>query len=119
METKPLALIIEDDPDQNLVFTTALSQAGYETESIMSGLKAQNRLTEVIPKMIVLDLHIPHITGTTLLRQIRTDPRLGNASIILATADAALANDLQAEADLVLLKPISFSQLSVLASRFI
>lgn len=119
METKPLALIIEDDPDQNLVFTTALNQAGYETESIMNGQKAQQRLSEVVPKMIVLDLHIPNITGQTLLRQIRADVRLVDASVILATADAGLANSLQAEADLVLLKPISFDQLSMLASRFI
>lgn len=119
MDSKPLALIIEDDADQNLIFTIALNQAGYATESIMNGSKAQRRLTEVVPKMIVLDLHIPNVTGETLLRQIRTDPRLGNSSVILATADAAMATSLQAEADLVLLKPISFSQLSILASRFI
>ena len=32
MSTKPLALIIEDNEDQNLVFTTAMAQAGYSTE---------------------------------------------------------------------------------------
>lgn len=119
METRPLALIIEDDVDQNLVFTTALVQAGYLTESITDGLMAQQRLTEVVPKTIVLDLHIPGVTGLTLLRQIREDQRLAKASVILATADAALAESLHAEADLVLLKPISFSQLSILASRYI
>jgi len=119
LETKPLALVIEDDVDQNLVFTTALNQAGYKTESITDGLVAQQRLTEVVPKTIVLDLHIPGVTGVNLLRQIRNDQRLAHASVILATADAALADSLHAEADLVLLKPISFSQLSVLASRFI
>lgn len=119
METKPLALIIEDDADQNLIFTTALSQAGYETESIEDGLTAQQRLTEVVPKTVILDLHIPEIAGVTLLSQIRNDRRLANVSVILATADAALAESLHAEADLVLLKPISFAQLSVLASRFI
>lgn len=119
METKPLALIIEDDVDQNLVFTTALDQAGYKTESIMDGLTAQQRLSEVVPRTIVLDLHIPGITGEVLLSQIRNDQRLTDSSVILATADAALANNLHAKADLVLLKPISFSQLSVLASRFI
>ena len=30
MNTKPLALIIEDNEDQNLVFTNALMQAGYK-----------------------------------------------------------------------------------------
>lgn len=119
METKPLALIIEDDVDQNLIFTTALDQAGYETESIKDGLTAQQRLTEVVPQTVVLDLHIPGVAGVTLLSQIRNDQRLIDVNVILATADAALANSLYAEADLVLLKPISFSQLSVLASRFI
>lgn len=119
METKPLALIIEDNADQNLIFTTALEQAGYETESIQDGLTAQKRLTEVVPKTIVLDLHIPGIEGKTLLSQIRNDQRLANVRVMLATADAALADRLQAQADLVLLKPISFSQLNLLASRFI
>lgn len=119
METKPLALIIEDDVDQNFIFTTALDQAGYETESIEDGRTAQQRLTEVVPQTIVLDLHIPDIEGVTLLRQIRNDHRLANVNVILATADAALASSLQAEADLVLLKPISFAQLSILAGRLI
>jgi len=119
LETKPLALIIEDNADQNLVFTTALDQAGYETESIQDGLTAQKRLTEIVPQTVVLDLHIPGIEGMTLLSQIRNDPRLTNVRVILATADAALANSLQSQADLVLLKPISFSQLNILASRFI
>ena len=119
METKPLALIIEDDADQNLIFTTALDQAGYETESIKDGRTAQRRLTEVVPKTVVLDLHIPEVEGVALLSQIRNDQRLTNVSVILATADAALANSLHAEADLVLLKPISFAQLSILASRLI
>ncbi|MEJ2747787.1 MAG: response regulator [Anaerolineae bacterium] len=76
METKPLAIIIEDNVDQNLIFTTALDQAGYETESIQDGLVAQQRLTEVVPKTIVLDLHIPGVEGMSLLSQIRNDQRL-------------------------------------------
>jgi len=103
LETRPLALIIEDDADQNLIFTTAMYQAGYETESIKDGLTAQKRLSEVVPKTVVLDLHIPEVAGMTLLSQIRNDQRLMDVSVILATADAALANSLHAEADIVLL----------------
>ncbi len=69
--------------------------------------------------MIVLDLHIPGVDGGTLLGQIRNDRRLANVPVILATADAAFASSLQSQADLVLLKPISFSQLSELANRYI
>jgi len=115
---KPLALIIEDNEDQSLVFATALEQAGYFTESIKDGIKAQRRLAQVIPKVVVLDLHLPGVDGEKLLNQIRADRRLTGTRVILATADALLASSLQAQADFVFLKPISFSQLNQLASRF-
>jgi len=115
---KPLALIIEDNEDQNLVFTKALEQAGYYTESIRDGTIAQRRLSEVIPTVVVLDLHLPGVDGEKLLKQIRADERLAETRIILATADALLASALQSQGDFVFLKPISFSQLKQLATRF-
>jgi two-component system OmpR family response regulator len=116
--TQPLALIIEDNQDQALVFSTALEMAGFQTESIADGAAAQARLADTTPAIIVLDLHIPHITGEALFRQIRASKRLKNTYVLLATADASLAEELRPEADLVLLKPISFAQLNLLAKRF-
>ena len=119
MDAKPLALIIEDNEDQNLVFTTAMKKAGYETESILDGTAAMNRLTEVIPAVVILDLHVPGIDGGQILREIRKDSGTQKANVIIVSADAAFAASLQTQADPVLLKPVSFSQLSLLASRFI
>jgi CheY-like chemotaxis protein len=119
MNTKPVALIIEDNEDQNLVFTNALMQAGYKTESVQDGPTAMKRLSEVIPDMVILDLHIPGINGGLILREIRKDPRSQHAHVIIVSADAEFASSLQAQVDLVLLKPVSFTQLSLLASRFL
>ena len=119
MNTKPLALIIEDNEDQNLVFTNAMMQAGYETESISDGATAMKRLTEVVPDIVILDLHIPGINGGLLLREIRNDPRSRTVRVIVVSADAEFAASLQAQVDLVLLKPVGFTQLSLLASRFL
>jgi CheY-like chemotaxis protein len=102
-----------------LVFVKAMERAGYRTEAIQDGVVARKRLGEIIPDMIILDLHIPNVDGSTLLGQIRSDQRLEDVPVILATADAALASSLQAQSDLVLLKPISFSQLSQLAGRYL
>ncbi|MFZ5877937.1 MAG: response regulator [Chloroflexota bacterium] len=119
MDIQPLALVIEDNEDQNLVFTTALQQAGYQVDSLFNGEAAQLRLLEVVPELVILDLHMPDIDGNVILGQIRADKRLLHTRVILATADAAFAGSLQPQADLVLLKPISFSQLSQLVSRYI
>jgi CheY-like chemotaxis protein len=119
LDTKPLALIIEDNEDQNLVFTTALNKAGYETESILDGTLAKNRLTKVAPAMVVLDLHVPGVDGGRILKEIRKNQSSQGTNVIIVSADAEFAANLQPQADLVLLKPVSFSQLSLLASRFI
>lgn len=117
-DTKPVALVIEDNADQNLVFTMALNKAGFSTESIHNGTDAQKRLKEVVPHIVILDLHMPDIDGDALLAQIRADKRLSKVNVVLATADSAFADALQSQAELVLLKPVSFSQLSDLARRF-
>jgi DNA-binding response OmpR family regulator len=115
--SNPFALIIEDDFDASFIFAQSLQAAGFETEIIRSGDLALARLAVTTPDVVVLDLHLPHAAGTDILNQIRADGRLAETRVIVATADPRLAETLQDEADLVLIKPISFSQLRDLAAR--
>lgn len=114
---QPLALIIEDDPKLAFIFAEALRAAQFEIETVQDGRIAQTRLAETLPAMVVLDLHLPYVSGQDLLGYIRGDKRLMGTRVILATADALLAEALREEADLVLLKPISPIQLRDLAQR--
>jgi CheY-like chemotaxis protein len=118
MDSKPKALVIEDYVDQAIVFQRALDQAGFDVETFTDGEQAQSRLREIVPQLIILDLHLPGVTGETLLKQIRADQRLAQTRVIIATADALLAQRLNDLADLVLLKPIGFRQLSQVAERY-
>lgn len=113
----PLALIIEDDKKQATIFSQALQMADFDTEVISDGHAGIARLAQVVPAIVVLDLHLPYLSGKDILRNIRADERLQNTRVILATADALLAQSLNSDADLVLLKPISFNQLRDLAQR--
>jgi two-component system cell cycle response regulator DivK len=114
-----LALVIEDDPKLATIFAGALRQAGYKTEIILDGRHALERLAETVPTMVLLDIHLPYYSGMEILREIRADFRLARTKVMLATADALRAEQLRAEADLVLLKPISYRQLRDLAERFL
>ena len=118
MQKKPLGYIIEDYEDTVTIFQWALEKAGYDVEIATDGAVAQKRLTEIIPDLIILDLHMPNVTGDILLQQIRADERLSNARVFLATADANMAMQLRDQVELALLKPISLSQLQELAERF-
>lgn len=113
-----LSLIIEDDADLADIFSHAVASAGYEPEIIGDGLTAQERLKRVIPAVVVLDMHIPHISGDKLFKQIREDERLNHTRVVVATADAQMGEIMRGKADLVLIKPISFTQLRDLTARF-
>ena len=115
--TNPFALVIEDDQKLATIFAKALQMAEFETEIIQDGSLALTRLADTTPAVVVLDLHLPHVSGKDILHQIRTDERLIKTQVLVATADPLMAESLRDEADLVLLKPISFSQLRDLSAR--
>lgn len=112
-----LAFIIEDDQDLSTIFADALESVGYKVEQIKDGLKAQQRLKDEVPYLILLDMHLPHISGADLLSEIKADERFNGTTVILTTADARMAEAYEPMADFVMVKPISFVQLRDLTSR--
>ena len=117
--SKPLALIIEDDPDLSEIFSISLRGGGFDTEMIRDGQLAVDRLAGEPPTIIVLDLHLPHVEGATILNKIRADERFAKTAVIVASADAQVADSLRGKADLILLKPVSVDQLRDLAKRML
>ena len=115
--SNPFALIIEDDPKLAFLFDEALQMAEFETEIVQDGQAALERLAATTPAVVVLDLHLPFLSGSDILAHIRADQRLAQTRIMLATADASKAEHLRSDVDVVLLKPISLHQMSTLAKR--
>jgi CheY-like chemotaxis protein len=112
-----LAMVIEDDPDLATIFSEALQTAHFQVETIQDGIQAQQRLRQVEPHVVVLDMHLPGVSGEDLLTQIRADPRLRRTIIVLTTADARMGEAYTDAADFVLIKPIAFTQLRDLTNR--
>lgn len=112
-----LAMIIEDDEDLSEIFGQALTAAQFKVEIIRDGTVAQRRLRELQPDIVVLDMHLPNISGADILHQIRDDHRLAKTRVVITTADALMGESFRNQADLVLIKPITFTQLRDLTSR--
>lgn len=114
-----LALIIEDDEDLASIFAEALRGVGFEVELVPDGRMADDRLrTGPPPFLILLDMHLPHISGADLLTNIiRKDERFAKTVVIITTADARMGEAYTDQVDFVMIKPISFVQLRDLTSR--
>ena len=112
------ALIIEDDEDLANIFAEALRGIGFEPENALNGKIAREKLKEEdAPFLILLDMHLPHISGQELLRDMKSDAKFNNSWIIISTADARLAEQYREQVDFALIKPVQYSQLKGLASR--
>lgn len=113
-----LALIIEDDEDLASIFAEALRGVGFEVEHVADGRVAQERLkTKEAPYLVLLDMHLPHVSGADLLADMKNDGRFKDTIIIITTADARMGETYGEKADFVMIKPISFVQLRDLTSR--
>jgi chemosensory pili system protein ChpA (sensor histidine kinase/response regulator) len=115
--SEPLALIIEDEADLSEIFSQALRAAGFATQVARDGRQALERLATLVPDVVVLDLHLPHVDGDDLLHRIRADERLAGTQVIIASADPLMAETLDGLVELVLIKPVSFVQLRDLSQR--
>ena len=117
--TKRLALVVEDDEDLSIIFSEALELANCKTKVIQDGKEALEWLAVNVPDLLVLDLHLPNVSGKNILTYIRDESRLAKTGVIITTADARLGDSLRGLAQLVLIKPVSFLQLRNLAKRLL
>jgi DNA-binding response OmpR family regulator len=114
--TKPLALIVEDDPKLNKIMILTL-QDDFEFETCIDGDTAMELLGNIIPQVVILDLNIPGKSGREILAHIRSNKRFWRTRVIVTTADNRQAELLHNDVDIVLLKPVSPLQLRELALR--
>ncbi len=117
---QPLALIIEDDRDIVTLFGHVANQAGYQTEIVLHGKVAVERLTilDPIPDIILLDLGLPGVPGSEILHLIRSSEILKSVPVVVITGYPYVARSLEDQPELVLLKPVNIEQLTNLLHRF-
>jgi CheY-like chemotaxis protein len=111
----PLALIIEDHDDSAVLFANAMQGAGFEIEIVRTGDAALTRLAKTTPAVVILDLHLPRVSGAEILDQIRADAHLNGAYVIVASAYPDMVANLGRKADQTFLKPVSYVHLHDLA----
>src|SRR5215208_2530540 len=102
MDTKPSALIIEDDRDIVALFRHVLDLAGYRTEIVLHGKVAVDYLAKSRPDIVLLDLGLPGVSGAEILIMMREDPRLKDVPVVVITAHAHLVETLPVSPQLVL-----------------
>jgi CheY-like chemotaxis protein len=66
-------LVIEDSRLLRLAITRILVKAGYHVISVGDGREGLQRAQDLCPDMILLDMMLPTLEGTSVLRQLKKD----------------------------------------------
>ena len=114
---EPVAFVIEDDEVISNIYAPAVTEAGYQTVIIYDGQDALEKLSKSVPDLVVLDMHLPKVSGVHVLKSIREDKRYNDTRVMIVSADSTLTAYMREEADLVLIKPIGFYQMRDMAIR--
>ena len=76
-------LVVDDDKDYNLYLTKFLSDEGYITKGITKPMDTLSTLEQEKFHIVILDLKMPQISGTELLKEIKS--KHPNICVIILT----------------------------------
>jgi CheY-like chemotaxis protein len=79
--------VVEDNPDNRLLVRVLLDSL-YEVTEYENGSSALEGFHSNLPDLVLLDVSLPEIDGTEVLRRIRADPGLRDLPVIALTAHA-------------------------------
>ena len=103
----PTVLVVEDERDIREVLRRYLERAGLSVLTTGTGAEAIRLLTSAPPDLVVLDLGLPDVDGTEVLREIHA---AGRPPVLVLTARSAVddrIHGLQLGADDYVTKPFS------------
>ncbi len=107
-------VIVEDERDMAELVALRLKREHYEVEVAHDGLTGLRKIRSNPPDLALVDIMLPAMSGTDLLKELRGDPRTGGVPVILLTArseESDVVVGLHLGADDYVTKPFSMSVL--------
>ena len=103
-------LVVEDNELNLKLFCDLLTANGFLVDPVRDARQALDHAHRTTPDLIVLDIHMPHISGLDLIHSLKSDDALKRIPILAVTAYAAKTEEVrirQAGADAFVSKPVT------------
>lgn len=107
-------LIVDDARLIANLIKTRLSYLNYEIAHALDGEEALGMVEDFKPDLILLDIMLPKVTGTEVLKKLKGDPKYKNVKIIMISAknkEKDILSNIRLGADDFITKPFSLEVL--------
>jgi len=123
--SRKVILLVEDNPDDELLTLRALKKTGVENEVVVAhdGVEALDYLfasgshsgrdPAVMPQLILLDLKLPRVDGLEVLRRLRSDERTRLLPVVILSSSGEhrdMLDGYSLGANSYVRKPVNFEQ---------
>src|SRR6516162_7737787 len=115
MRDPALILVVDDVADNVDILQMRLEAQGYAVATAGDGVEALERIRELLPDLVLLDVMMPKMDGIETLKRLKADPSLPFIPVILVTAKADATDviaGLESGGDDYLTKPVDHAALS-------
>ncbi|MFX0038567.1 MAG: response regulator [Promethearchaeota archaeon] len=117
VESKYDVLLIDDDLATIRLITSIFDSKGYKCKGVISGSKGLEELGNTTPKLILLDIILPDLSGYDICKTIKSDKEWSKIPLFFLTAIAGSEvekNLKDTKADGYILKPFNFSDFEII-----
>jgi two-component system, OmpR family, KDP operon response regulator KdpE len=104
-------LVVDDEPQIRRVLRTTLSAEGYTITEARDGTEALEKVREIKPDLILLDMNMPGLDGLQTCREIRSDSEVPIIMLTVRSAEKDKVRALDAGADDYVVKPFGIQEL--------
>jgi chemosensory pili system protein ChpA (sensor histidine kinase/response regulator) len=87
--TQPTVMVVDDSLTVRKVTGRLLERQGYLVVTARDGVEAMEKLQELVPDVMLVDIEMPRMDGFDLTRNVRADARLARVPIIMITSRTA------------------------------
>jgi CheY-like chemotaxis protein len=92
---RPLILVVDDEPDILFVMKKRMQLSSYDVATASDGEMALERIREIHPDLVLLDLKMPKLSGYQVCKAVRADPNLDGTLILVCSAANSLGLSLE------------------------
>ena len=107
-------LIADDEPNILISLEYLMKREGFEVHLARDGQEALAALQRERPRLVLLDVMMPHLSGFEVCQALRADEALKDTLVLMLTAkgrDTDVAKGLGVGADAYMTKPFSTKEL--------
>lgn len=78
-------LIVDDDSDIAWMLQMYFRDMGFQTDVAVRGLEVENKVKDLLPDVVILDIMLPDIDGYEVCRRLRINNRTSHIPVIFLT----------------------------------